>query len=52
MIADAADIVRPRAETPADAARRQTTLGRYRRGEVSTSAKDDQGSVSVSNAVN
>lgn len=52
MIADAADIVRPRAETPADAARRQTTLDRYRRGEVSTSAKDDQGSVSVSNAVN
>lgn len=52
MIADAADIVRPRAETPADAARRQTTLGRYRRGEVPTSAKDDQGSVTVSNAVN
>ena len=52
MIADAADIVRPRAETPADAARRQTTLSRYRRGEVSTSTKDDQGSVTVSNAVN
>lgn len=52
MIADAADIVRPRAETPVDAARRQTTLSRYRRGEVSTSAKDDQGSISVSNAVN
>ena len=51
MIADAADIVRPRAEDPVDAARRQTVLGRYRRGEVSTSAKDDQGSVTVSNAV-
>jgi pilus assembly protein CpaD len=52
MIADAADIVRPRAEDPVDAARRQTVLDRYRRGEVSTSAKDDQGSVTVSHAVN
>jgi pilus assembly protein CpaD len=52
MVADAADIVRPRAETPADAARRQTTLSRYRSGQVSTSAKDDQGSVTISTAVN
>lgn len=52
MIADAADIVRPRAETPVDAARRQAALTHYRRGEVSTSAVDDQGSVTVSKAVN
>ena len=52
MIADAADIVRPRAEDPADAARRQTVLGAYRSGQVTSSARDDQGSVTISNAVN
>lgn len=52
MIADAADIVRPRAEAPVDANRRQNVIDRYRLGQVSTSAKDDQGSVTVSKAVN
>jgi pilus assembly protein CpaD len=52
MIADAADIVRPRAEDPADAARRQNVLGKYRAGQVTSTAKDDQGSVAISTAVN
>lgn len=52
MIAEAADIVRPRAEDPADAARRQNVLAKYRSGQTTTATKDDQGSVTVSNAVN
>lgn len=52
MIADPADIVRPRAEDPVDAGRRQIVTEKYRRGEVTTSAKDDQGAVSSSRSVN
>jgi pilus assembly protein CpaD len=52
MIADAADIVRPRAEDPADAGRRQNVLGKYRSGQVTSTTRDDQGSVSISTAVN
>lgn len=33
IVANPADLLGPRAEAPADAARRQTALGRYRRGE-------------------
>ena len=34
MVAQPNDLLRPRAEDPADAARRQTNIGRYRRGEA------------------
>lgn len=45
------DLVRPRDMTPADAGRRDTVLGKYRRGEITSSARDDQASGSISRAI-
>lgn len=51
QVADPRDILRPRTTTPADAARRSVVLGKYRAGEVTSSAKDDQAKGTVSQAV-
>lgn len=51
MIANPADIVRPRDMTPVDGARRQTVLDKYRAGQVTTSERDEQASGAVSTAV-
>jgi len=48
MIANPADIDNPRALQPADAARRQTVLDKYRAGQVTSSQRDDQASGVVS----
>lgn len=48
MIANPADIDHPREMTPADAARRQAVLDKYRNGEVTSSAKDPQASATLS----
>ena len=41
-----------RAETPADAQRRGTVLDKYRQGQLTSSARDDQATGTVSKAVN
>ncbi len=50
-IANPADLLSPRHMDPADAARRQTVLDHYRKGETTSSAKDDQANGAVSTAV-
>lgn len=52
MIDNPADIVRPRAADPADAARREVVIQHYRAGEVTSSAVDPNADGKVSNAVN
>lgn len=52
MIADPADIDRPRGIDPADAGRRQVVLEKYRQGKVTSSETDDQATAAVSQAVN
>ena len=51
MIANPADLAGPSASDPADIQRRETALGKYRGGTVSTSAKDDQAGGAVSTAI-
>lgn len=51
QVANPEDLVRPRDMTPADAGRRDTVLGKYRRGEITSSARDDQASGSISRAI-
>lgn len=51
QVANPEDLVRPRDMTPADAGRRDAVLGKYRRGEVTSSAKDEQASGAVSKAI-
>lgn len=51
MIANPADIIRPRGMTPADAGRRQVVLDKYRAGQVTSSERDEQASGAVSTAV-
>lgn len=48
MIADPADLLKPRDMTPADADRRNTVLGKYRQGESTATARSDQDSGAVS----
>jgi pilus assembly protein CpaD len=48
MIANPADLAGPRSSDPADAQRRAAMLSKYRAGSVTTSAKDDQASGSIS----
>lgn len=50
-IANPADLLAPRAMDPADAGRRQTVLDHYRKGESTSTAKDDQANGAVSTAV-
>jgi pilus assembly protein CpaD len=52
QIANPEDLVRPRDSTPVDAGRRDVVLGKYRKGEVTSSAKDDQANGSISKAIN
>jgi pilus assembly protein CpaD len=52
QIANPADLAGPRAMSGPDAQRRVLTLEKYRKGEVTSSAKDNQAAGSVSQAVN
>jgi pilus assembly protein CpaD len=52
QIADPQDLLRPRAMTPADAQRRATVLGKYRQGQTTSSARDDQAIGAISQAIN
>lgn len=51
QVANPEDLIRPRDMTPPDAGRRDTVLGLYRKGEVTSSKKDDQASGSISKAI-
>jgi len=51
QVANPEDMIRPRDMTPADTGRRDTVLGLYRKGEVTSSKKDDQASGSISKAI-
>ena len=51
MVANPADLAVARQTDPADAQRRETVLGKYRAGAVTSGAKDDQAGGSVSTAV-
>lgn len=51
LVANPRDLVTPTPMDPSDITRRNTVLGRYRRGEVMSSARDEQAVGSISNAV-
>lgn len=51
QVANPEDLVRPRDMTPADAGRRGQVFDKYRKGEVTSSARDEQASGSVSKAI-
>ena len=51
LVANPADLVRPRTMDPADAGRRETVIGKYRQGVVTSAAKDEQAVSSISDAV-
>lgn len=48
MVADPADLVQPRGETPASAGRRSVALDAYRRGEQTSSKAPDNSSAKIS----
>jgi len=52
QVANPEDLIRPRDTTPTDAGRRDTVLGLYRKGEITSSKKDDQASGAISKAIN
>ncbi|ALL14396.1 CpaD family pilus assembly protein [Caulobacter henricii] len=52
QIASPEDLIRPRDSTAIDAGRRDTVLGKYRKGETTSSAKDDQANGAISKAIN
>jgi pilus assembly protein CpaD len=52
QIANPEDLLGPRDSTPADAGRRDTVMGKYRKGETTASAKEEQATGAVSKAVN
>ena len=52
MIANPADLAAPRADDPADAARRQNVITKYRAGSVTSTSSDSQATGHVSTAVN
>jgi pilus assembly protein CpaD len=51
MLADPADLAAPRTMTPPDATRREVILGKYRTGDVTSSAKDSQATGAISSVV-
>lgn len=51
QVANPEDLVRPRDMTPADAGRRGQVFDKYRKGEVTSTARDEQASGSVSKAI-
>lgn len=52
QVANPEDLIRPRNSTPIDAGRRDTVLGKYRKGEITSSARDEQAVGTVSKAIN
>ncbi len=52
QVANPEDLIRPRDMAPGDAGRRDTVFGKYRKGEVTSAAKDDQASGAISKAIN
>lgn len=52
QVANPEDLLGPRPETPIDSGRRATVLDKYRKGEVTSSAKDEQSNGVISRAVN
>lgn len=52
QVANPEDLLSPRPEGPIDSGRRATVLDKYRKGEITSSAKDDQSNGVVSKAVN
>ena len=51
QVAHPEDLVRPRDMTPAEADRRGVVLGKYRRGEVTSTTRDEQASGAISKAI-
>lgn len=51
QVANPRDFLAPAVETPADDNRREVVLSKYRHGDITASAKDDQASGKVSDAV-
>ncbi len=51
MIANPADLAEPRPMDDADAGRRETVLGKYRQGQITSAAKDDQATGAISSVV-
>lgn len=51
QVANPEDLARARAMTPADPARRSVVYGKYREGAVTSTAKDEQASGTVSQAI-
>jgi pilus assembly protein CpaD len=51
QVANPEDLIRPRDMAPPDAGRRDAVLGLYRKGEVTSSKKDDQANGSISKAI-
>jgi pilus assembly protein CpaD len=52
QVADPADLLGPRPMAPQDATRRQEVLDKYRKGEVTSAAKDEKADGAISRAVN
>ncbi|MFZ0269343.1 CpaD family pilus assembly protein [Caulobacter sp.] len=52
QVANPEDLLSARAESPIDSGRRATVLDKYRKGQVTASAKDDQSNGIVSKVVN
>lgn len=51
QVANPRDFLGPAASTPSDAARRDTVLGKYRRGEITSTPRDEQAQGAVSGAI-
>jgi pilus assembly protein CpaD len=51
QVANPRDLEQPRDSTPIDAGRRDVVIGKYRRGEVTSSARDDQATGVVSRTI-
>lgn len=51
QVANPEDLVRPRDMTAPDAGRRDTVLGKYRRGQITSATRDDQASGTLSKAI-
>lgn len=51
QVANPEDLIRPRDMDPADTGRRDAVLGKYRKGEVTSTKKDDSSSGTISKAI-
>jgi pilus assembly protein CpaD len=52
QVANPEDLLGPRGVTPPDAGRRDTVMGKYRKGETTASAKEEQATGAISKVVN